>query len=269
MAQDHRASRRARWLARASLGYVKALGSVSPEFRRWRRTLRAGLFWTALGLGAATITYACDPHLAAQSLGFEPPFANLFMTLLPIPALALGIRGLALAIRLGKTSRLSDRTAEELAARLPSDFVVVPHYRPRDDGDDEVGIVVIGPPGVVVVEARDDEGVVRCSDDEWYSVRAYGVGRHLAGRSPSVRARRSAARVRHDIAGKGFPRTDVQALVVFTRATVTDANGSSVPAFSGIDAVARHLIGEPQDVSSDRTRALANALVGPVQLVAV
>jgi hypothetical protein len=30
-----------------------------------------------------------------------------------------------------------------------------------------------------------------------------------------------------------------------------------------------HLVGEPNDTSADRTRALANALVGPVQLIAV
>jgi hypothetical protein len=248
---------------------VKGLGSVSPERRRWRRSLRAGLFWTALGLGAGTISYACDPRLAAQSLGFDDLGANFFFALVPIPALALGIRGLALALRLGKASDLAERTAAQLAARLPESFVVVPHYRPRDNGEDEIGIIVLGPPGVVVVEARDDAGEVHCFEDHWYGTRTYGVGRRLPGGSPSQHARRDAVRVRRDVATGGFPRTDVRAIVLFTRAHVTDSVASSVPAFAGIDAVVNHLVGEPNDTSADRTRALANALVGPVQLIAV
>ena len=111
---------------------MNALGSASPERRRWRRTLRTGLFWTALGFGAACISYACDPDVAARSLGFDRALSILFLALVPIPALALGVHGLALALRLRAAAGLADRTAEELATLLPEGFVVVPHYRPSD-----------------------------------------------------------------------------------------------------------------------------------------
>src|SRR6185503_12173317 len=81
---------------RASLPVrVSVLGSIPPARRRWRRTLRAGLFWTALGLGTATISYALSVDMAARSLGFDRRFAELFFALIPIPPLALGVHGLA------------------------------------------------------------------------------------------------------------------------------------------------------------------------------
>ena len=138
------------------------LGSVPPIRRRWRRTLRSGLFWTALGLGSASITYALNMDVAARSLGFDRTLASVFLTLVPIPALALGVHGLALSLRLRAASVLADRTADYLSEHLPEGYVVVPHYGPRDGGDDEVAMVVIGPPGVMVVEPHDEQGEVVC-----------------------------------------------------------------------------------------------------------
>ena len=101
---------------------VSGLGSIPPARRRWRRTLRVGLFWIALGLGAATITYALTLDMAARSLGFDRRFAELFFGLIPIPPLALGVHGLALSLRLRAASALADRTATYLT---PVDAVVV------------------------------------------------------------------------------------------------------------------------------------------------
>src|SRR5438105_14055678 len=143
---------------------VSALGTIPPEKRRWRRTLCAGLFWTALGLGTATISYALSLEMAAESLGFDRRFAELFLALIPIPPLALGVHGLALALRLRAASALADRTASYLAEHLPEGYVVVPHYAPRDGGDDEVPMVVIGPPGILVIEPRHGAGEAPCRD---------------------------------------------------------------------------------------------------------
>src|SRR5207247_11168529 len=49
------------------------LGSTPPTRRRWRRTLRRGLFWTALGLAAAALAYALDQRALASAIGV-PPF---------------------------------------------------------------------------------------------------------------------------------------------------------------------------------------------------
>src|SRR5206468_8598103 len=214
-----------RMTRRASLlfGRVRVLGTVPPARRRWRRTLRAGLFWTALGLGAATISYALSLDMAARSLGFDRRFADLFFALIPIPPLALGVHGLALALRLRAASALADRTAAYLCDHLPEGYVVVPHYGPRDGADDEVPMVVIGPPGVVVIEPRDEAGEVVCREDDWYRLRKFGVGRRFHGPSPSQRARRNAARVRGDIAVDSS-RTSVEGIVVFTSAHLADVS---------------------------------------------
>jgi len=222
------------------------LGSIPPARRRWRRTLRAGLFWTALGLGTATITYALSVDMAARSLGFDLRFAELFLSLIPIPPLALGVRGLALALRLREASRLADRTAAYLTDHLPEGYVVVPHYGPRDGAEDEVPMVVIGPPGVVVIEPRDEAGEVICYEDNWYRKQKYGVGRRFHGASPSQRARWNAARVRGDISADPAC-TAVEAVVVFTSAHISDVSSSSVPAFEGLPAIVDRLVGAPRD----------------------
>lgn len=216
------------------------MGSIPPARRRWRRTLRAGLFWTALGLGAATISYALTLDMAARSLGFERRFAEVFFALIPIPPLALGVHGLALSLRLRAASALADRTAEYLAGHLPQGYVVVPHYGPRDGADDEVPMVVIGPPGVVVIEPRDEAGEVICYDDHWYRRQKYGVGRRFQGQSPSQRARWNASRVRGDIVGP--EPTPVQAVVLFTSARIADVSSSSVPAIEGLPAIVDRLV---------------------------
>ena len=240
---------------------MNSLGSVSPERRHWRRTLRAGLFWTALGLGAATISYACDADLAARSLGFDRTASILFFALVPIPSLALGVRGLALALRLRDAARLAEGVRSYLATHLPAGFVVVPHYRPLDGGDDEIPLLVIGPAEVTVVQPRADEGVIRCSEDYWYRERAYGVGRRLPGASVSQLARRNASRVRRDLATGGFARTRVEPLVLFTAARLGDVSSSTVPAVAGLDEAVAHLARISSSESHpDRTRAVASAL---------
>ena len=225
---------------------MSGLGSIPPARRRWRRTLRAGLFWTALGLGTASISYALSTDVAAGSVGFDRGFAELFFGLIPIPPLALGVHGLALALRLRAASALADRTAAYLSDHLPAGYVVVPHYGPRDGAEDEVPMVVIGPPGVVVIEPRDEAGEVLCHDDHWYRKRKYGVGRRFHGASPSQRARWNAARVRGDIS-LDSARTPVEAVVVFTSAHLTDVSSSSVPALEGLEAILDRLVRGPVD----------------------
>jgi Nuclease-related domain len=225
---------------------VSTLGSIPPSQRRWRRTLRAGLFWTALGLGAATISYALTLDAAARSLGFDRQFAEIFFSLIPIPPLALGVHGLALALRLRSASALADRTAAYLADHLPGEYVVVPHYRPHDGAEDEVPMVVIGPPGVLVIEPRDECGEVVCHEDLWYRKQKYGVGRRFNGQSPSQRARWNAARVRGDIS-MDSARTPVEAVVVFTSAHLADVTSSSVAALEGLPAIVDRLVRTPSD----------------------
>jgi len=225
---------------------VSVLGSVPPARRLWRRTLRAGLFWTALGLGAATISYALSVDMAARSLGFERRFAEIFFALIPIPPLALGVHGLALALRLRTASMLADRTAAYLSEHLPEGYVVVTHYAPRDGADVEVPMVVIGPPGVVVIEPRGEAGEVLCYDDHWYRKQKYGVGRRFHGPSPSQRARWNAARVRGDISADRS-QTPVEGVVVFTSAHIADVSRSSVTALEGMPAIVERLVHMPSD----------------------
>lgn len=199
-----------------------------------------------MGLGTATISYALSVDMAARSLGFDLVFAELFLSLIPIPPLALGVHGLALAVRLREASRLADRAAAYLSDHLPEGYVVVPHYGPRDDAEEEVPMVVIGPPGVVVIEPRDEAGEVTCYEDNWYRTQKYGVGRRFHGSSPSQRAKWNAARVRGDISADST-RTSVEAVVVFTSAHITDVSSSSVPALEGLPAIVARLVRTPRE----------------------
>jgi hypothetical protein len=208
--------------------------------------LRAGLFWTALGLGTASLSYALSLDVAARSLGFDRRFAEVFLSLIPIPPLALGVHGLALALRLRAASGLADRAAAYLSDHLPEGYVVVSHYGPRDGADEEVPMVVIGPPGVVVIEPRDEAGEVLCHEDQWYRKQKYGVGRRFHGPSPSQRARWNAARVRGDISVDPTS-TAVNAVVVFTSAHLADVSSSSVPAFEGLPAIVDRLVRTPRE----------------------
>jgi hypothetical protein len=156
------------------------------------------------------------------------------------------VHGLALALRLRAASLLADRAAAYLSDHLPEGYLVVPHYAPRDGAEDEVPMIVIGPPGVVVIEPRDESGEVLCQGDTWYRLRKYGVGRRFAGTSPSQRARWNAARVRTDMS-RGATRTQVDALVVFTSARIAEVSRSSVPALEGLHAAVDRLVGTPPE----------------------
>src|SRR2546428_930325 len=141
------------------------LGSTPPTRRRWRRTLRRGLFWTALGLAAAALAYALDQRALASAIGVPPFVVGVLFSLVPLPALGVGLRALARALRLRGASELADAVAKQLEGRLPGDYVVLSHYAPRDDGEAEVAVVVVGPPGVVVVAPRGAADEVICYQD--------------------------------------------------------------------------------------------------------
>jgi nuclease-like protein len=231
--------------------------------------MHTGLFWIALGLGAASVTYALDADVASRSLGLDRTLFLVLFAIVPLPALALGFHGLARTLRQRAASVLADRTAAYLSENLPSEYVVVAHYGPRDGGE-EIGVVVIGPPGVAILEPSDESGEILCFQDQWYRRKKYGVGRRIGGTSLSQRARWNATRVRSDISAGGFIRTPVDALVVFTRAQLGDVSSSCVPAIAGMESAVGHLVrGARADASRDRTRALADALAGPVRLVPV
>jgi len=146
---------------------------------------------------------------------------------------------------IGGPSR-NDRTAAYLSDHLPEGYIVVPHYGPRDGAEDEVPMVVIGPPGVVVIEPRDEGGEVLCYEDHWYRKQKHGVGRRFQGQSPSQRARWNASRVRGDISVEPT-RTRVEAVVVFTSAHIAAVSSSSVPAFEGLPAIVDGLVGTPRE----------------------
>src|SRR5207245_11495625 len=106
--------------------------------------------------------------------------------------------------------------------------------------------------------------------DNGYRPRAYGIGRRLHGASVSKLARWNAGRVRRDLAKGGFVRAPVEACVVFMGARVGDVASSCVPVYECLDALVTQLENEPQLQSSPtRTRALADALVGPARLAVV
>lgn len=225
--------------------------------------VRAGSFWTAVGLLALTVAAELDTATIAG--GIAIPVAIVFRIAaiaLPLVPLIVGLRELALAARQQRAARAAEDLARTLRAKLGAEYAVIPRYRPRDDADEEVGLVLVGPPGVVVVEARGDRGEIVCYQDQWYR-RANGRMRRIAD-SPSKRARWNATRVRNDVAIGGFVRTPVDPVVVFTRGHISEASSSSVAVLEGAAALLDHLERHAprSEASAQRTRALIEALVG-------
>lgn len=174
----------------------------------------------------------------------------------------------ALAAR-GPRARLAERAAAYLGQRLPSDYVLMARYAPRDDSSDVVPLVVLGPHGVLVVEPRDEEGALVCYQDHWYRRTGPGISQPLSD-SPSKRARFNAARVKSDLASGGFIYTPVEGVVVLTRGQPADVGGSCVPVIAGMDALMRHLEARARlDGSAERTGALVGALSGPIRLASM
>jgi len=225
------------------------------------RHLRLGLLWTTLGLGAAAIAREIDVASLAAPYGSAIALAAMLIAIaLPLALVLAGLRDLVLTARALFRARAAEGLAHVLRAKLSDEYVVIPRYRPRDDGDDEVGLVVVGPPGIVVIEARADRGELVCYQDHWF--RGTGGHTHRIDDSPSKRARWNATRVRNDVAIGGFIRTPVDAIVVFTVGRVSEASSSSVPVMEGVDQVLAYLHrAEPRtEASPQRRRALTQAL---------
>ena len=164
--------------------------------------------------------------------------------------------------------RLADRVAQHLRERLPDDHVVLARYAPRDRGE-RIPVVVVGRHRIFVLEPRDDDGDLLCYQDHWYR-QASGVRAHPLADSPSLRARRNAARIRSDLGTGGFLNVGIDASVVLTRARPLDVRSSCVPVIAGLDPLVRHVVRDlAAEPTPERTRALADALARNITLAAV
>ena len=142
-------------------------------------------------------------------------------------------------------------------------------YAPRDMSSDVVPLVILGPHGVLVIEPREEEGVLACYQDHWYRRTGPGISHPLSD-SPSKRAHANAARVKGDLASGGYPYTPVESVVVLTRGRPDDVGSSCVPVIAGMDALVRHLeVHAKHEGSTAHTSALVGALSGPIKLATV
>ncbi len=228
------------------------------------RHLRLGLLWTTLGLGAFGVAHEIDvTSLGSPYRSLVALAVSLIAIALPLALVLAGVGDLVISARALFRAREAEGLGRVLRAKLSDEYVVIPRYRPRDNADDEVGLVVVGPPGIVVIEARADRGELVCYQDHWF--RRTGGHTQRIEDSPSKRVRWNATRVRSDVAVGGFIRTPVDAIVVFTRGRVSEASSSSVPVVEGIDQtlVYLHRTELRAEASPQRTRALSQALGAP------
>lgn len=191
-----------------------------------------------------------------------PLIARAAATLAPLALGGLGILFLLRALAEGAHLRTTASVARQLQAAVPSDFSLLPRYLPRDSGDGEVDLVVIGPTGVFVIDVRDLPGDVVCYQDVWYR-RSEKRSLRLAD-SPSRLARWNALRVRGDLANGGFAKTSVQPLVLIASGHLADVASACVPVVEGVPALAAHLTHKNgRSISLERAHALAGALRAP------
>lgn len=230
----------------------------------WHVPLRAGLLWLVLALASSALASRLDAAAIAELVGRSgaqvPALAVLLvLTLAPLVPLFLGVRGLFRAIRERGHGRGAGRLAKHLRRSLPPEFTVIGPYLPRDSGDGEVDVVIVGPTGVFAIELQELGGALYCYQDAWYRA---GRGRAVPLEdSPSRTATWHARRVGADVAGAGFTRTPVQPVIVFTRARLLDVATSSVPAVAGVEALVAHVT-RPGFASPQRAHAIAHVLAG-------
>lgn len=227
---------------------------LSTPTRPWRAAFRGGLAVLAVALAAAAFVTELD--LAASQ-----PLAAL----LPIAGVALGVVLLVRALpRLARDGRVR-RLAADVRDALPIEFAVLAGYLPRDAGDGEIDLVIVGPTGVFAVAVCETSGTLACHEDIWYRQHAPSTWRLT--QSPSRRARRDAARLRADVASGGFVRTAVEPVVLFRYAHLTEVAGCSAVDCQGIEAlVDRVRRWNRAPLSDQRARAIARSLSGTLGL---
>ncbi len=117
-----------------------------PRPVRWRRRLRGACFWTAVALATIALVEELELNAAVAALA--------------IPAAVLALRDLVRALRFRREGRLAERVSKGLRDELGDEYVVLTEYEPRDGLAEHVAIVVVGPPGIFVVEpVAGDAGV--------------------------------------------------------------------------------------------------------------
>jgi len=223
-----------------------------PRPVRWRRRLRGACFWTAVALATIALVEELELNAAVAALA--------------IPAAVLALRDLVRALRFRREGRLAERVSKGLRDELGDEYVVLTEYEPRDGLAEHVAIVVVGPPGIFVVEPVAGDGALACYQDHWY--RGADGATHRLADSPSKRARSNASRVRSDISSGGHIRAVVNAFVLLERARASDCASSTVPVIAGVHALARELRSRAprSDASPRYTRAVAEALTHPVPI---
>lgn len=215
--------------------------------------------------GLALVAVAFATAVVLQEVQLAAP-ARTVALVLPLAVLAAGALLLLRSLDESAHVRATERVARQLRAALPDDCVVLPRYLPRDSGDGEVDLVVVGPPGVFAIEVRDLPGDVVCYQDVWYQ-RGERRSQRLA-ESPSRVARWNASRVRGDLANGGFAKTAVEPVVVIARGHLVDVASACVPVVEGVPALAAHLAHRNGTaISLQRAQAITEALRG-LQLAA-
>lgn len=127
-------------------------------------------------------------------------------------------------------------------------------------------LVLVGPPGVVVINPRDDAGVFRAREDAWVVMnrrtQQYEEGRENLLEQTDVYGQMMAAYLSQN----GAPVTEVQPVLVFTHPGAHVESSRPIVRILLIDALDRYItvLAQGQSVlSADAVQALVEALSAP------
>jgi hypothetical protein len=129
-----------------------------------------------------------------------------------------------------------ERMLPKYLAPLDDRFYLINHVKLAGMIDEDIDHILMGPPGIFVIETKNHRGYVSCEGDSWEYTKISGGGWTRDGhiKSPSLQAKGNARRLREYLKKKHGNSPWVEAVVAFTHPEAEiDASNPTVAVLHG------------------------------------
>jgi hypothetical protein len=138
----------------------------------------------------------------------------------PVSALALMVLATCFRTYINYAfGQRGERRVLKALAALPDEYNVISNWKPESSKEGDADMIVVGPPGILVLEVKTWTMPVVCESDKWYIVRSNGYRK--AVKSPTKQAKRNAKLVENHIGGRSAKCKVIPVVVFNNRADLT------------------------------------------------